>query len=469
MKRVFLYIRVSTQEQAQEGYSVGEQKERLIAYCKAHDWLIVEIYVDPGYSGSNLNRPGIQKLMADIKDCDIVLVYKLDRLSRSQRDTLYLIEDVFLPNNADFVSVQESFDTSTPFGKAMIGLLAVFAQLEREQIKERTKMGRIARAKAGLHHGGGYIPIGYNYEGGKLVVNPYEAEQVRKIYEWYLAGESLAGITNRLHEAGYTNRYGSWSSWSSVRNVLSNETYTGQLHFGDVVVENAHEAIISKEQFDMVQMIHAKRQEKYGTTAFQSKYLLTGMLFCGHCGARYYKRNTGKYAYYTCYSRSKQIPKMVKDPNCKNRNWKADELEPIVEERVRELLRSPWMIEELMAARKPQAPIPVKNIEIEKRVREIDRQISKLMELYQRDDIPTEILGDSINKLYNEKLALQTSLEPVPVENTASFDLVQELIADAAQIWDFADEAQKRRILQSLIHRITLKDNDVEIKWVFEV
>ena len=103
MKRAFLYIRVSTQEQAQEGYSVGEQKERLIAYCKAHDWCIVEIYADPGYSGSNLNRPGIQKLIADISGCDVVVVYKLDRLSRSQRDTLYLIEDVFLPNNADFV------------------------------------------------------------------------------------------------------------------------------------------------------------------------------------------------------------------------------------------------------------------------------------------------------------------------------------------------------------------------------
>ena len=84
MKRVFLYIRVSTQEQAQEGYSVGEQKERLVAYCKAHDWLITEIYVDPGYSGSNLNRPGIQKLITDIKGCDIVLVYKLDRLISSK-------------------------------------------------------------------------------------------------------------------------------------------------------------------------------------------------------------------------------------------------------------------------------------------------------------------------------------------------------------------------------------------------
>lgn len=217
----------------------------------------------------------------------------------------------------------------------------------------------------------------------------------------------------------------------------------------------------------MAQIIHAKRQEKYGVTAFQSKYLLTGMLFCGYCSARYYKRNTGKYSYYTCYSRSKQMPKMVKDPNCKNRNWKAEELEFRVEEKVRELLRSPLMVEELMAMRKPKAPIPVKNIEIEKRVREIDRQISKLMELYQRDDIPTEILGESINKLYNEKLALQTSLEPVPVENTTPFNLVQELIADAAQIWDFADEAQKRRILQSLVHRITLKDNEIEIEWAF--
>ena len=86
--------------------------------------------------------------------------------------------------------MQESFDTSSPFGKAMIGLLAVFAQLEREQIKERTKMGRIARAKLGLYHGGGYIPIGYDYHGAKLIVNLYEAEQVRKIYEWYLAGLS---------------------------------------------------------------------------------------------------------------------------------------------------------------------------------------------------------------------------------------------------------------------------------------
>lgn len=469
MKRVSLYIRVSTQEQAQEGYSVGEQKERLIAYCRAHDWVVKEIYADPGYSGSNLNRPGIQKLIADIKECDIVLVYKLDRLSRSQRDTLYLIEDVFLPNNTDFVSVQESFDTSTPFGKATIGLLAVFAQLEREQIKERTKMGRVARAKSGLYHGGAYMPIGYDYEDGKLIINSYEAEQIRKIYEWYIAGESLIGIAERLQKAGYTNRYGSWSSWSSVRNVINNELYIGKISFGEVKVENAHEAIISREQFEAAQAIQAKRHDKYGMTSFKSKHLLTGLVFCGHCGGRYYKRNTGKYNYYTCYSRSGQIQKMVKDPNCRNRNWKAEELEAIIEERVRELLHSPKMAEQLATANKPKVPTPVKNNKVEKRIHEIDRQINKLMELYQHDSIPTDVLSDKINKLYNEKTALQTSLEPVQTNNVIPFDLVLELISDAAQIWDFADVSQKRRVLQSLIRKITLTDDNIDIEWAFEV
>lgn len=467
MRRAALYIRVSTLEQAQEGYSVGEQRERLIAYCKAQDWLIADIYVDGGYTGSNLNRPGIQKLMSETEKFDVVLVYKLDRLSRSQRDTLYLIEEIFRPNKVDFVSMQESFDTSSPFGKAMIGLLAVFAQLEREQIKERTWMGRVARAKTGLHHGGGNIPIGYDYEDGKLIVNPYEAEQVRKIYEWYLSGASLKAITDKLQDAGYTNKYSSYNSWSSVRNILENETYIGRLHFGDVVVDHAHEAIITEEQFNAAQILRGKRREQFGSHAFQSKHVLTGLLFCGHCGGRYYLRNTGKYSYYACYSRTKQMKNMIKDPNCQNKIWRAQDLEPIIEEKILALLRNPKIAEEL-AAGKPKAAAPVsKNTDIERRIREIDRQIGKLMELYQQDDIPPELLGEKINRLYGEKTALENSIAPVEETNAMPLDLVAELITNAAEIWDFADENQKRRILQSLISRIVLTDDQVDIEWAF--
>ena len=362
MKRAALYIRVSTLEQAQEGYSIGAQKERLIAYCKARDWLIAD-----GYSGSNLERPGMQKMMSETDKFDTVLVYKLDRLSRSQRDTLYLLEDVFLPNNVDFMSMQESFDTATPYGKAMVGLLAVFAQLEREQIRERTWTGRVERAKTGLYHGGGYIPIGYEYEDGRLVVNPYEAEQVQKIFDWYLAGASLKEITDRLHNEGYTNKYSSYNSYTSVRNILGNHTYTGQLRFGEVIVDNAHEAIITDEQFQAAQLIRERRQEIYGNNAFQSKHLLAGLLFCGHCGGRYYTRNTGRYAYYACYSRTKQAPSMVKDPNCKNRHWKTSVLEGRVEEEVRKVLMSPKIAEEIAQGRK--SPVPSSdNKKIEKRL-----------------------------------------------------------------------------------------------------
>jgi site-specific DNA recombinase len=467
VRRAALYIRVSTLEQAQEGYSVGEQRERLIAYCKAQDWLIADIYVDGGYTGSNLNRPGIQKLMSETEKFDVVLVYKLDRLSRSQRDTLYLIEEIFRPNKVDFVSMQESFDTSSPFGKAMIGLLAVFAQLEREQIKERTWMGRVARAKTGLHHGGGNIPIGYDYEDGKLIVNPYEAEQVRKIYEWYLSGASLKAITDKLQDAGYTNKYSSYNSWSSVRNILENETYIGRLHFGDVVVDHAHEAIITEEQFNAAQILRGKRREQFGSHAFQSKHVLTGLLFCGHCGGRYYLRNTGKYSYYACYSRTKQMKNMIKDPNCQNKIWRAQDLEPIIEEKILALLRNPKIAKEL-AAGKPKAAAPIsKNTDIERRIREIDRQIGKLMELYQQDDIPPELLGEKINRLYGEKTALENSIAPVEETNAMPLDLVAELISNAAEMWDFADENQKRRILQSLISRIVLTDDQVDIEWAF--
>lgn len=465
MKRAAIYIRVSTQEQAQEGYSVGEQKERLISYCKAQNWLIADIYVDGGFTGSNLNRPGMQKLIAETNKFDVVLVYKLDRLSRSQRDTLYLIEEIFLPNDVDFVSMQESFDTSTPFGKAMIGLLAVFAQLEREQIKERTKMGRIARAKEGKYRGGGNIPIGYDYSDGRLIPNIYEAEQVRKIYEWYLAGASLKAIAERLREQGYTNKYSSYNSWTCIRNILENEVYTGRMKFGDVVVENAHEAIISEEQFKEVQIIRGKRKEQH-PFAFQSKHLLTGLLYCGCCGGRYYLRNTGKYAYYACYSRTKQIKAMIKDPNCKNRNWKSQDLEPLINARIEELLADPDIAKEL-SSRNAKPTKKKEGAKVEKRIISIDKQINKLMSLYQKDEIPPELLGEEINKLYTEKTALQSMIEPVEVPEQMPFDLVEALISDASQIWEFADEFQRRRIIQSLVSRIVLTGDDIKIEWAF--
>ena len=160
-----LYVRVSTDSQV-EGYSIEAQIEFLENYLKSQGWNDYEVYMDPGFSGKNLERPAIQKL---IKDCesgkiDMVLVFKLDRLSRSQKDTLFLIEEVFNKNNVGFISIRERFDTTSPFGKAMIGILSVFAQLERETILERTRIGLKKRAEDGFWRGGGKTPFAYDYD-----------------------------------------------------------------------------------------------------------------------------------------------------------------------------------------------------------------------------------------------------------------------------------------------------------------
>ena len=174
---IALYSRVSTAEQAEHGYSLEEQSDRMKKYCDAMGWKGYKSYTDGGFSGANTDRPALQNLIRDVKNGKVekVLVYKLDRLSRSQKDTLMLIEDVFLANNCDFVSMSENFDTGTAYGRAMIGLLSCFSQLERENIKERMSMGRSARAKTGRFMGSNFVPVGYDRKDGKLVVNEIQA------------------------------------------------------------------------------------------------------------------------------------------------------------------------------------------------------------------------------------------------------------------------------------------------------
>lgn len=474
MKRAAVYIRVSTLEQAQEGYSIGAQKERLIAFCKAHDWLISDFYVDGGYSGANLDRPGMQKLISDVKSFDLVLVYKLDRLSRSQRDTLYLIEEVFLPAGVDFVSMSESFDTSTPFGRAMIGILSVFAQLEREQIKERTKMGKLARAKEGLHHGGKNFPIGYDYVDGRLAVNEYEAVQVKKIFDWYLEGMSPEQIAERLRAEGYTNRYGSWSENSgkfTVTRILGHEVYLGTLKYYNLIVENAHEPIIDRAVFDKVTDMRKKRREIYGNSAYRAKYLLTGLLFCARCGARYAIRDT---KYYICYSRSKSTKHMMKAESCDNKNWRVDILDDFVEYEVRRLLFDAQYLKSLKKENEtetPKKPSDEAKV-IREKVAALEKQINRNMDLYQNETIPADVVSERIDKLYREKVALierLSALELPTLKKNFNDDSLSGLLADFAAVWDGAEFEDKKRIVAALINRITLDGEDVKIEWsIFE-
>lgn len=239
-KKAALYIRVSTDAQYEEGYSVEAQKLKLEQYCALHDIVNYEFYIDGGWSGSNIDRPEMKRMIEEIiaRKIGAVIVYKLDRLSRSQKDTIILLEEVFNPNDCNFISLNENFDTTTPYGKAMIGILSVFAQLERENIKERTRMGMQERVKSGYWMGGGRVPFGYDYDSNKDILVPNEhAEDVRQIFDLYLQGYSTTQLAKMFDVAG--DRH--------ITNILDRVTYLGKINFNGEILDGLHEPIIDKK------------------------------------------------------------------------------------------------------------------------------------------------------------------------------------------------------------------------------
>lgn len=295
------YVRVSTENQ-KENYSIEEQKSRLRAFCEAKDIVIGKMYVDGGYSGGNLRRPALQELLRRLPEYDLVIVYKLDRLSRSQKDTLMLIEDYFLARKVDFISVCENFDTSTPLGRAMIGMLSVFAQLEKEQITERFTMGRIARAKNGYYHGGPTAPVGYDYVDGQLIVNEKKARQVRELFERFCRGASIHDCW--LHMQARYGASGGWSSETQIRHVLVNEVYLGKVKFQGESYPGLHPPVIPEELFSRAQTLLQERKSSLSADSrpFAPRTLLSGLLICGQCGARFH----GEHGWYVCGGRRKR-------------------------------------------------------------------------------------------------------------------------------------------------------------------
>ncbi|VXB53161.1 conserved hypothetical protein [Exiguobacterium sp. 8H] len=470
-KRAALYVRVSTQEQANEGYSVEAQQEKLEAYAKARGYIIQGIYIDPGYSGANTERPALQKLIRAIEsnDVDIVTVYKLDRLSRSQKDTLHLIEDVLLKNKVDFVSMNESFDTSTPFGRAMIGILSVFAQLEREQIKERSLMGREQRAKAGLYHGGGAkrVVFGYDYIDGELIINPIEAQCVKEIYREYLNGKGVKQIFDYIG----LKYPGVLKYESTCRKVLSNPIYYGMLTFKDKLYPGLHKTLITKEDFDMVQSMMKKKTSK--TNPFARSYLLSGLTYCGQCGSRVAgrtgaKRKDGTYArYYRCYASQKSAATHMKAvEHCSQCEIRKDILEEYVIDRIKSLTPHNVESESIKNGRSN----PNNDIEnLRKQLSAVNEQISKLIDLYSLGKIEYGMIGEKVGHLQLKKQAIEEALGELELEDySIDLDKIKNTVAKLPYFdWENSTTDEKRMLIASLVERVTIKDREMSLKWDF--
>lgn len=459
---VFGYVRVSTENQL-ENYSIEEQTMRIRSYCQAKGWHLIKIYTDGGYSGGNINRPALQQMLTDMKrgTVDAIIVYKLDRLSRSQKDTLTLIEDHMLSAGVDFISINENFDTSSPFGRAMIGILSVFAQLEKDQITERFTMGRIGRSKAGYYHGGPNAPRGYQYVDGALIVDEFKASQVKEIFRLFLDGKSINRIARTMEQ-----KYGGRWNAAGVRVILLNSTYIGKVKFAGVEYDGRHQPLISKEDFETAQklLFSPARDAKKNSAQknpFRAETLLSGLILCSRCGARY----SGCHGYYKCYSRAKGNPRYVKDPNCKNDNWIISELDSLTISSIRELLDNNDLLDAAIENARPSLEDSANEIEITTHLKEIDAQINRLLDLYQIGSIPTETLSSRIQTLDQEKTALTTLLENKEDSFEERKQAFLENIQNFRDHFDDSDLDTQRLLIRSIIESISVDGRNISIQW----
>lgn len=476
INKVALYVRVSTTSQMEEGYSIEEQKAKLESYCDIKDWHIYKVYTDGGFSGSTTKRPALEQLIKDAQSklFDTVLVYKLDRLSRSQKDTLYLIEDIFLKNNIEFVSLLENFDTSTPFGRAVIGLLSVFAQLEREQIKERMQLGKLGRAKSGKSMMWAKTSYGYNYdkETGSMTINEYEALAVKEIFTSYLAGMSITKLRDKINE-----EYPKQPAWSyrTIRGILANPVYCGLNQYKGQTFQGTHKPIISLMDFEQTQRELAKRQqtakELSNPRPFQAKYMLSGLAQCGYCHAPLkvilgaVRKDGSRFKRYECYQRH---PRKTRGVTVYNDNKKCDSgyydmelLEHYVLTRIAQLQNDPDKIKELFSDDTSPA---VDKQSIQKQIDGLTLKLSKLNDLYLDDRITLDELRAKSSDFIKQRNALEEEIKKASTDKQAGKREKIEKMLDASSVLEMSYDNQKV-IVRELIDKVQVTSDKVVIRW----
>lgn len=346
--RCAVYTRKSSEEGLEQEFnSLDAQREACEAYIasqKAEGWLLVpDYYDDGGISGATLERPALKRLLADIEAqrVDVVVVYKIDRLSRALLDFSKLVE-IFDRNDVTFVSVTQSFNTTTSMGRLTLNILLSFAQFEREVIGERIRDKFAASRKKGMWMGG-FVPLGYEVKDRKLVVNEAEAKKVRMIFEQFVKLGSATVLVRALRAEGITGKQGKLVDKGYVYKLLNNRVYIGQAVHKGTAYPGEHSAIVSQVLWDKVHDILAESPHRRGArTRAQTPALLKGLIFgpTGRAMTPTHTRRVGKlYRYYV----STDALKRDADA-CPIRRIPAAEIESAVIEQIRVLLRSPEVI-----------------------------------------------------------------------------------------------------------------------------
>jgi len=429
--RCAIYTRKSHEEGLEQEFnSLDAQRlsaENYIASQANEGWVLIPTqYNDGGFSGGNLERPALKRLLQDIKDrkIDCIVVYKIDRLTRSLLDFSKIIE-LLDEHKCSFVAVTQSFNTSNSMGRLMLNVLLSFAQYERELTSERIRDKFEASSKQGIWMGGN-PPLGYDPKDRKLEINEQEAKVVKLIYQSFIENESVTETARSMNALGHKTKtwqstsgkiyHGTNFSKNGIRHILQNPVYSGKVTHKGKAYDGQHKAIIKPEIWEKTQGIFTTRGESVSksTTRISAPPLLKGIFFCGCCGASMtptysMKKNGSRYRYYLCSSKHRLV-----DEQCAVRTISAAEVEGLVVEQLLKLLAKPEVVAHAIAAISESNDL--NDLQVIKALKNVERVWEELFPVEQvriahllikrvtiaKEGLDIKIYSDGLNTLTNE-------------------------------------------------------------------
>lgn len=495
---VAIYCRVSTIEQAEEGYSIDEQERLLVEWCNKRNYYVYNCYSDRGISGKDIkHRPALKELLKDAEDkkFNMVLSWKINRISRKLTDVLKIV-DIFDKNSISFKSYSEPFETNTPAGKMQFQMMAMVGEFERGTIAQNVKMGMCAKARSGEWCGGrvlGYdlVPM-ESYEEGKrrknkLVINPKEAEIVKFIFETYSKGKGYKAITNEINKRGYKTKKGNNFSVGSIKDILTNPVYIGKVRYNvrqnwsekrrrninvnPILTDGIHEPIIDKILWDKVQAILKSKQGK-PSRIYDGKYPLTGLLRCPVCGAgMVIMRTTNKLKdgtkkkieYYACGNWKNKGSSV-----CHSNTIRCDKANDYVFNKLSELLSSQKMIKAVVKNVNKERlnkinPAKKKLEIIDKELESIDKKKHKLFEGYEDELITNEEFKQRKDELNKRIQILEEQKQPLlvtvadDVSEEIPYDFIKSILENFGKVLkESTGIEEQKKLLHMIISEITM-------------
>ncbi|TKC16690.1 recombinase family protein [Robertmurraya kyonggiensis] len=498
IQKVAIYARVSTEEQASEGYSISAQLQTLRQYANLYNWEIVDEYVDEGISGKNITgRPAMQRLVADVEQekFQAVLVWKISRLSRNMLDTLTLL-DKFEDYGVKFISYSENFDTSSPIGRLVVQLMASIAEMERNTLSENVKLGMKQRALEGSWNGG--VIFGYDSIEKELVKNKEEAEVVKLIYTLYSQGKGLKAIANQLNKNGYRTKRDRHFSINGVATILDNPVYNGKISWlkvenwdkkrrrgrndNPILVEGQHEAIINDELWSLVQS--RRKSKSFKQRQSNEPFLLSSILRCPDCGQGMvpsittYTLSDGtkrKHRYYVCSDFHNKG-----SAACKANSVKAYDAENALFQRIESFLSNKQKFYETINSLTKTSIESIKKLK--KELEETDSKLeetlalqNRYLEAFEQNLFPVTVLQERLQQVAIEKSAIEQKRNNLITEISKSDtkvippELVHLLLGKFVEVYKSSTRDKQKQLLQLLVKQITVGRTNDQLRQIDKV